>query len=89
MFMSDTDPEFISNTLHNFYGYRLRKVVYQIHLKRKYKVLERWFCLDEGEGAGLPAYVRLGAKRTGYKTYNNLFACIAYYRMPGPKETSS
>jgi hypothetical protein len=78
-------PEYISNTIHNFYGYRLRRITTRIHLKRKYKLVEKWFILPEGEGQDLPEYVREGAHRTGYKTYNSLFAAVAYYRMPGPK----
>lgn len=80
-----TEPEFISNTIHNFYGFRLRKIVHQIHLKRKYKLIEKWYILPEGEGAGLPHYVQT-ARGYGYKSYNSLFASVAFYKMAGPKE---
>lgn len=81
----EAEPELISNTIHNFYGYRLRRITTRIHLKRKYKLVEKWFCLKEGEGQDLPDYIRLGAHRTGYKSYNSLFAAVAYYRMPDQK----
>ena len=50
----EAEPELISNTIHNFYGYRLRRITTRIHLKRKYKLVEKWFCLKEGEGQDLP-----------------------------------
>jgi len=61
-------------------GYRLRKITSVVHTKRKYKTEERWFCLPEGNGADLPPYVREGAHRKGYKTFNAFFAQMGYYR---------
>jgi len=79
---SAAEPEFISNTIRNLFGYRLRKIVHRTYGKRKVKLHERWFMLPEGEGAKLPRYVREGAHMTGYKSYNSLFAAVAYFKMP-------
>jgi len=73
--------DIVSETFHTIHGYKFRCVKYIIKMKRKHKTEERWFCLKEGSGADLPTYIREGAKRTGFKSFNSFFAMAGYYRM--------
>jgi len=79
----EMDDNIISQIHYTIHGYKLECVKKIIkNKKHQEKVQERWFCLKEAAGKDLPEYVRMGAKRTGFKTFNSFFAAMAYYRMP-------
>ena len=80
----DLPEDIVADVRVVIYGYHFRKIAKILRLKRKTKLEERWFCLPIGPGADLPEYVRFGAHRTGFKSFNNFFAMAAFYSMEGP-----
>ncbi len=80
--ITEQDNEIIAETFATIHGYKFRCIKSIVKKKNSWPVEERWFCLTEGEGKGLPHYIREGAHKTGYKTWNNFFAMLGYYKMP-------
>lgn len=78
---TDLPDDVISETFPVIYNHKFRKVVMLTKTKSgKQKTDERWFCLKEKDGKDLPVYVREGATRTGFKSFNAFFAMAGYYR---------
>lgn len=78
---TDLPEGVVSDTTLTFSGYKIRKIVRVIKMKRKVKTEERFFCLKEGLGKRLPENVREHASRKGYKTLSSLFSVIKYYQV--------
>ena len=73
--------EVVSDTTHTIHNYKFRCVKSLVKVKNKETYQDRWFCLKEGAGQTLPTYIREGAKRTGFKTYNSFFAMLGFYNI--------
>lgn len=78
-FYIEMPDNIVSDTRHTIHGYKLRCVKELKKSPRKHKIVEHWFCLNEGSGAGLPRYIREGSKFTGFKSYNSFFSMLGYY----------
>jgi len=79
--VSPLPEDIVSETYHTIHGYRLKCIKRIVKAKRQHKTEERWYCLKECLGADLPAYVREGAHRTGFKSFRSFFALMGYFRM--------